>query len=403
MEIVAYFTIMTEPGVRLDDLVSLFLSLKVFARMYYHSFLVSREMGGAAVLALRLTKWMSQQGATPQVWIPGAGAAAQTTEQEGLPWRSYALDSCQKGKLPHALACLRLVPWLQFRRGWAYVTTPVVYRLLRPALRLAGLRTAVAVHLDPAPEEIRWAFRDPPDLVLPCARYLSDFIRQTLGEKGEKLRIVALPNAVDTERFYPGDRAVAKQRLNAPPQRPLALMLANLAPHKGQETVIRAVAELKTRGTDIECWLAGIERGGRQEYGPFLQSLAAELGVADRVRFLGFRADGPELLRAADFLLLPSTHEGLPLSILEAQASKVPVLAAPTAGIPEVVADDQTGFLIPANDSAGYARRLEDLMRNPERGQRITETAYSIILREYTMPAYCRRVQGLLLALPPAA
>jgi glycosyltransferase involved in cell wall biosynthesis len=364
--------------------------------MYYHSFLVSRELGGASVIALELAKWMSQQRATPLVWIPGQGVTSRETERQGLRWRKYGLDAMKKGNLTHALACLRLAPKLLFRRGWAHVHNPGVYRLLRPALRLAGLRTAVSVHLDPEPGEMRWAFQDPPDLILPCARFMDGPIRQALGEQGEKLRIAAAPNGVDTERFFPGDRAAAKQRLGAPAERPLALMLANLAPHKGQETAIRAVAELKGRGIDVECWLAGVERGGRRDYEERLRSLVAELGAGDRVRFLGFRTDGPELLRAADFVLLPSTNEGLPLSLLEAQASKVPVLAAPTAGVPEIVADGETGFLIPANDSAGYARRIEDLLRHPDLCQQITETAFAGVLRDYTMPAYCRRVHGLL-------
>jgi glycosyltransferase involved in cell wall biosynthesis len=301
----------------------------------------------------------------------------------------------KKGTWTHALACLRLVPRVQFRRGWAHVHSPGVYRMLRPVLRLAGLRTAVAVHIDPSPEEVRWAFRDPPNLILPCARYMAGPIRQALGAQGEKLRIASLPNAVDAERYFPGDRAAARERLGGPEGRPLALMLANLATHKGQETAIRAVAELKARGRDIDCWLAGVERGGGQEYGRRLRSLAAELGVGDRVRFLGFRTDGPELLRAADFLLLPSTHEGLPLSIIEAQASKVAVLAAPTAGIPEVVSDGETGFLIPAADASGYADRIEDLLRRPDLSRRVTEAAFSAVTG-YTMNAYCRRAQGLM-------
>ena len=226
-------------------------------------------------------------------------------------------------------------------------------------------------------------------------------IRQALGERGAALRIAPAPNAVDTQRFRSGDRDGTKRRLGATPGRPLALMLANLAPHKGQETAIRAVAELKARGTDIDLWLAGVERHGRQEYGQHLRSLAAGLGVADRVRFLGFRTDGPDLLRAADFLLLPSTHEGLPLSIVEAQASKTPVLAAPTAGIPEVIADGETGFLIAAADAAGYADRMEQLLRDPDLRQRITDRALANVLGEYTMDAYCRRVGDLLPRLGP--
>src|SRR5262249_39146420 len=85
-----------------------------------------------------------------------------------------------------------------------------------------------------------------------------------------------------------------------------------------------------------------------RDYTTRLQDLCNELGVADRIRFLGHREDVPDLLRAADIFFLPSTSEGLPLSVLEAQATKVPVLAAATAGIPEVITDGETAFLIPA-------------------------------------------------------
>jgi glycosyltransferase involved in cell wall biosynthesis len=281
----------------------------------------------------------------------------------------------------------------------AHVHTPWVYRLLLPALRLAGLRIVVHVHLDTSPEELRWAFRHPPDLVIPCARYMIAPIREALGERGEALRIVAVPNAVDTGRFFPGDRAAAKKHVGAPPDVPLVLMLANLARHKGQETALRAVAELKARGTTVDCWLAGVERGGQREYQQRLRDLALELGVADRVRFLGHRSDAHHLLRAADLFLLPSTREGLPLSILEAQASKVPVVAAPTAGVPEVVADGETGFLIPAEDAAGYADRMLRLLHDPALAARLSERAFDHVTREHDGARLCERVHDLYRAL----
>ena len=155
---------------------------------------------------------------------------------------------------------------------------------------------------------------------------------------------------------------------------PLVLMVANLAPHKGQETAIRAMAILKKAGINVACWLAGVERRGEGDYTTRLQELCNELGVADRIRFLGHREDVPDLLRAADIFLLPSTSEGLPLSVLEAQATKVPVLAAPTAGIPEVITDGETGFLIPAEDAVGYAQRIESLLNCPGIHHRVTGT-----------------------------
>jgi glycosyltransferase involved in cell wall biosynthesis len=361
----------------------------------YHQFLVSRELGGAALIGLHLAKWVAGAGAQARVWLPGDGPAARAVERQGLTWRRYGLAAMSAGSGRHALACLTLATKLRVGRGLIHVHSPRVFRLIRPALRLARLRTVVHVHLDPAEEEIRWALQDPPDLIIPCARFMIAVIRKALGERGEKLRMVAVPNAVDTRRFSPGDRRAAKEKVGAPANRPLALMLANLAPHKGQETAIQAIAELKSRGTAVECWLAGIERDGGQDYQQRLLSLAAELGVADWVRFLGFRTDGPELMQAADFLLLPSTREGLPLSILEAQASKVPVLAAPTAGVPEVVVDGETGLLIPAADALGYADRMQRLLENPEWCSRIADQAYARVKREHSWPTYCQRIAEL--------
>jgi glycosyltransferase involved in cell wall biosynthesis len=316
-------------------------------------------------------------------------------EEAGLAWRAYDLDVLTTGSFRRALSWLSLALQLRRRGGLAHVHNPGVYRLLLPALRLAGLRTVVHVQIDTNPEEFRWALRSPPDLILTCARYMISPIRAALGASGEKVRIEAVPNCVDTERFRPGDRPAAKQLVGAPADRPLALMLANLAPHKGQETAIRAVAELQGRGIALECWLAGVERGGRQEYQTRLRALAAELGVADRVRFLGQRTDAPDLLRASDFFLLPSTREGLPLSILEAQACKVPVLANPTAGMPEAVRDGETGYLIPAEDAEGYAERMFGLLRDADQYRRIAEHAFARVTREYDQTAFCERVGGL--------
>src|SRR5262249_47279319 len=145
-------------------------------------------------------------------------------------------------------------------------------------------------------------------------------------------------------------------------------------------------AELKRSGVDVTCWFAGEERqsgGGRGGYAAHLQALCNALGVADRIRFLGHREDIPDLLRAADIFILPSAGEGLPQSVLEAQATKVPVLATPTGGIPEVITDGETGFLIPAEDAVGYAHRIKCLLNHPDIYQRVQEQAYINVIKKH--------------------
>jgi glycosyltransferase involved in cell wall biosynthesis len=249
------------------------------------------------------------------------------------------------------------------------------------------------VQIDEAIANLRWAFRLPPDLIITCARYLVDSVRRALPRSLQESQwIETVPNAVDTRRFHPGDKAGAKQRVGAALSRPLALVVANLAPHKGQETAIRAVATLKQAGVPLECWLAGVERGGGTAYTDRLRTLIAELRVQDCVRLLGQRDDIDLLLRAADFFLLPSQHEGLPLSILEAQATRVPVLAAPTAGVPEIVSDGETGFLISARDADGYADRIRRLLTNPELADQVAERAFVRATRDFTWASHGERI-----------
>lgn len=359
---------------------------------HYHHFLVSTQLGGATKVGLVLTRWLREEGRDVCVWTPGKGPAAEAAADLGLPRRSYPLQRMQRGPLGRMRGTPRLLAGLYGHWGLAHVHSPAAYRAIGPALRLAGMRTVAHVHIAPGAGEIAWAFRHPPDLVITCARFLVPAVRADLGDR---VPVVAVPNAVDTGRFAPGNRRQAKQELGAPRDRPLLLMLANLAPHKGQETAIRTVAILRRRGMEVECWLAGVERDGSGRYWHHLQELADKQGIAGQVRLLGPRTDTPLLLRAADFLLLPSTHEGLPLTVLEAQASGVPVLAAPTHGIPEVVQDGETGFLIPATDAAGYADRIETLWSNPELSRRVADSALAHVGREHSSATYCRRVAQL--------
>jgi len=245
-------------------------------------------------------------------------------------------------------------------------------------------------------EGLSWAFRYPPELIVTCARFLVDQVRQALPQRlRQSQRIEAVPNAVDFEKFQPGDKHEAKRRVGAAADQPLLLMLANLAPHKGQDTAIRAVATLKSRGRRVACWLAGVDRSHEKAFEAELRRTISELNVQDSVRLLGFRDDTPELLRAADVVLLPSTCEGLPLTLLEAQAASVPVVAAPTAGIPEIIEDGRTGFLVPASDVAGYAARVEQLLDDPGQCRWICDQAREICFRHHSWTSFYSRIMEL--------
>ena len=365
---------------------------------YFHQMLTARTYGGANTIALNLAVALRDCGEQSYAWIPGEGPAKAKAEEMGLTMRLYdPTRALASSRLSSALCNWTIARQLySYRPGLIHVHSPHFYRALWPALKMSQLKTVVHVHLEEEREGLRWALRRPPDIIITCARFLSEYVRSVLPIRfRDNQQIIAASNAVDTKQFFPGDKNVAKVRFGVPVQTPLVLMVANLARHKGQETALRAASMLRKSGVVAQFWFAGVERGNSREYTSRLQALVNDLGLTDHVRFLGQRKDIPDLLRAADFFILPSTTEGLPLSVLEAQASGTPVLAAPTAGIPEVVIDGETGFLVGADDAAGYAHHLVNLLCNPSLYSEIADRAYTNVVKEHSWKTYVERVYAV--------
>ena len=362
-------------------------------RCIFHQFANSSDLGGAEFIALDLAKMLCEKGGKVRFWVPGKGPTSQVASEEGLSTTSYPFSGMVSGRLAHALGCMRMMPRLNGAPdGVIHFHAPLVYRIVRPALLFSRCRSVVHVHIDTKLETLRWAFRQPPDLIVTCARYLVDQVRGQVGGPPENIRIRPILNAVDTDRFYPGDKIVAKRSVGAPLDRPLIVLAANLAAHKGHLTAVRAIGRLNKRQVNVECWFVGTEREGKKEYTEQIQKEITGCGVEEMVKLKGFTNDIPELMRAADIVILPSTQEGLPLVLLEAQASKTFTIAAPTSGVPEIIKDCETGYLAEADDDECYARRIYDAIENKEQTSRMVELAYSRIIGQHTMKTYRQKI-----------
>ena len=262
----------------------------------YHHLLGSRELGGAGLNALRLAKVLNVPGRECHIWCPSDGPAQQMVQSYGLT--HHACDSARVLKYQKIQTVIVNYNFGHVLRrygiGIFHVHWTLGYGALQLGLRLSGLTRVVHVQLEEEPAGLRWALKHPPEMIITCAQYLVDYVRQFLPERHqERQRIVAIPNAVDTEKFYPGDKIESKRRVRAPCGIPLVLVIANLAPHKGHETAIRAIADLKRRGVEVACWIVGNEREGAETYSHRLESLISELEIHDRVRLLGYLMISP--------------------------------------------------------------------------------------------------------------
>jgi glycosyltransferase involved in cell wall biosynthesis len=179
--------------------------------------------------------------------------------------------------------------------------------------------------------------------------------RITVIERGRDPVRLGLPGA---ER-----RSRVRASLGIPYSAPLLINVGRQEYPKGQRHLLEAMARLAGLAPDAVLLIAGRE-GNRT---PELQRLHRELGLGERVRFLGHRADVPDLLAASDVFVFPSLFEGLGGAVIEAMALGLPVVASDIPALREVVESGRSGDLVPVGDAAALAERLDALLTDAPR------------------------------------
>jgi glycosyltransferase involved in cell wall biosynthesis len=172
----------------------------------------------------------------------------------------------------------------------------------------------------------------------------------------------------------------------------IVLAAGRLSPEKGFAVLVEAAARVPAAGFVL--FGDGPERSR-------LEARVRELGIADRFRLPGFTRDLDRLLPWADVVALPSFTEGLPNVALEASAAGVPVVATAVGGTPEVVADGETGYLVPPGDPAALAGRITDLLRDESAGRRMGEAGRRRMRDEFSFEAQAAAYVRLLESLRP--
>lgn len=210
-----------------------------------------------------------------------------------------------------------------------------------------------------------------------------DYLREWVGVSHKKLKLVR--NGIDVDRFAgaAGDRS----KLGLQESDLVIGSVARLEPVKGHDVLLRAFSKVLRAVPKAALVIVG-EGSSKND----LRELAGELGVESRVRFLGARRDIPELLAAMDVVALCSKEEGLPMSLLEAMAAEKPVVATSVGGIPGLIADRETGFLVASEDveatAAILAKILDDAVLRETVGKAAANAIKTTFPIERTISSY---------------
>ena len=350
--------------------------------------------GGAEVLLLELLRHLDREEFSPRVATlkkPGPfGEAVHDAAPLTSEWLKHKYDAGVIGRLARhmretATDAVITVGTGGDRMFWG---------------RLAAWRARIpvilsAIHSTGYPQGIELANRllaPVTDGFIACARRHARYLIEYEHCPAE--RVFAIPNGVDTHRFRPRDRVLARARMGWDASVPIAGIVAALRPEKQHVLLIEAWADVVRRLPEAQLVIVG---DGSER--PAIEEAVARHQLHASVTLLGCRDDVPELLPAFDVMVLSSKMEANPASTLEASACGVAVVAPDVGSLPETVVPEKTGLLYPGSDRVALVEALLKVLEDRSWAARLGEAGRRFVQKHFALEVmvcgYERLIEGL--------
>jgi len=269
----------------------------------------------------------------------------------------------------HTARAHALAPWLPRRRSRF-----IVSRLMDYAPRFKP--------------RVRYLYNQCVDGVIAISQAIADVL-VAAGVDRRRIRVIHL--GIDCSRFenVRVHRDDVRKEWGTAVSDLVLFTAAVLEPRKGHQVLLDAFAELCRDGAPRR-WVICGDGSLRQQ----LQEATAARGLAPRVVFTGFSSAVPRLLSGADAFVLPSLHEGLGIAAMEAMAAGLPVIASRVGGLPEIVVDGETGFLVPAGDAAALVSAIRRVAGDPRAAHEMGRLGRLRVLDRFTSTTMAAAVEG---------
>jgi glycosyltransferase involved in cell wall biosynthesis len=320
------------------------------------------DIGGAERLVLDLARFQRQEQGIESsiVCSAGLGPLEETARSQGLPCGSVG----GRG-IPHVSVTARLLALFRRERPdivhthnfYSHVHAAIAARMTGiPVIHTKHGRAVASLAWSPA---LRRRLYRLADKIVVVSNETGDSFRRKSGV--EAGRVVVIRNGIDFARYggQTREEALAAFGIRGSGARVFG-SVSRLNPVKDHATMIRAFGEVVRDSADCVLLIVG----DGSERGP-IERLVRELRLESRVILVGFTNDIPKCLAAMDAFLQPSREEGLSLTILEAAAAGVPVIATPVGGTPEIVSNGETGTLVPVGDVDALAGAMRSFLTDP--------------------------------------
>jgi L-malate glycosyltransferase len=318
-----------------------------------------RHWHGGEEQARLLAVGLRRRGCRCAVLARRGGAFAAAMEAEGFDVSKFAGN----GRNPAAL-------W-QMRRALRRLRPDVLHYNDSHAIQGMGMASlGMRVPARIAARRVDFPLRSARPYRWFCDRVVcvSQAVRRVCRDGGlpeTMLRVVH--DGVDPDRVARGDRQRGRESLGLDDGQPLLVCVAKLTDHKGHRFLLEALPAVIQKAPSVVVALAG--DGELQET---LQRQAKQLGVSSHVRFLGFRDDVPDLIRAADLFVLPSHLEGLCSTLIDVMLAERTIVTTTAGGIPDLLGNDDlsgapVAWMVPPRDPNSLAIAILDALASPEK------------------------------------
>ncbi len=227
-----------------------------------------------------------------------------------------------------------------------------------------------------------------------CTVFVSESVRRAFIRRAglSATNTTVIPNGIDTERFAPRRNSSLRHELGLAPDAVIVGAVGNIRPAKDYETLVRAAAILAARSERYHVVVAGDGAGALMDR---LLTLRRELGLENRLSFLGFRARVERIINGFDLFVLSSSSEGFSLATVEAMACGVPVVATKSGGPEEILREGVDGILVSRGSPQALAAGIEALWADPAKAKRMARAARARVETKYSLPTMLRRYEEL--------
>jgi glycosyltransferase involved in cell wall biosynthesis len=227
---------------------------------------------------------------------------------------------------------------------------------------------------------------------------ISDAVRQTLEKHGlDNGNLVTIHNALDpAEVKFRQSPSELRAAHGIPAAAPVLVMTGNLKAWKGQETVIRAMAQVHRTHPEARCLLVGATSPLDRDFEVSMRSLVSEFGLDEHVLFAGYRSNAADYMQMADVVLHASVlPEPFGRVALEAMACRKPVIGSDAGGIPEIVEAGRTGCTFPPGDAVRLAEAITWMLDHPDEAARMGERGYTRLVERFPISVNVRATEHI--------